>query len=423
MAFLNKILTLFFILFVMLCFYTTKVWATDNYLNDFENDNDWTITNNSVLFSLTSQEFHSATQSAIINNTSSTSYGIEHIESNIQPNLNYNFKAFIKILNPAPSKVLLRIAWYSSADGSGAQIKTTDSEIITTETSWKEINTTAIAPTDAHSAKLRLLVANGMAYFDDISFQQIQLSLPTIFIVTTPTNTPEIITGISISEAMVNPQSGDSEWVELYNQNNFDVTLQNWFIDDIENGGASPKQFSLIIPANGYASADISSSLFNNSNDDVRLLNAEKVTIDSFSYEDSKPNITIGKYDNMFCFQKPSKNAINNECEQNNVDTITPTKVPSPVPSISASVLGVSTIKKVLNSPVPSPLPTLKKYLLPQSQLKQSNTTGEIPIITFSEKKQGLLGDSAKPWLMISGSYSILAFISISIKTFILKHP
>ncbi|MDO9028216.1 MAG: lamin tail domain-containing protein [Candidatus Roizmanbacteria bacterium] len=104
----------------------------------------------------------------------------------------------------------------------------------------------------------------------------------------TPTPTPQSYDNIFISEAMVNPPTGGKEWVEIYNDNDFPVSLKNWFIDDLENAGSSPKIFSLEINGKSYSVFDLTSSVFNNDGDDVRLLDFNKNVKDDFEY--GKPN-------------------------------------------------------------------------------------------------------------------------------------
>ena len=48
---------------------------------------------------------------------------------------------------------------------------------------------------------------------------------------------------IYISEAMINPLIGEKEWVEIYNDNDFSVSLNNWHIDDMENAGSKEGLF------------------------------------------------------------------------------------------------------------------------------------------------------------------------------------
>ncbi|MCP4210324.1 MAG: lamin tail domain-containing protein [Halieaceae bacterium] len=55
-----------------------------------------------------------------------------------------------------------------------------------------------------------------------------------------PTPSPTTIpTGILINEYLAAPASGESEYVELFNSNPFDVDLSGCQIDDIA-GGSSP---------------------------------------------------------------------------------------------------------------------------------------------------------------------------------------
>ena len=60
-----------------------------------------------------------------------------------------------------------------------------------------------------------------------------------------------------LSEVMVQPESGNNEWIEVYNANEFEVALDNWYIDDLENAGTTPKQLPLTIPAKSYVSYDL----------------------------------------------------------------------------------------------------------------------------------------------------------------------
>lgn len=147
----------------------------------------------------------------------------------------------------------------------------------------------------------------------------------------TPSPTPISYNNIYISEVMANPPPGENEWIELFNNNDFSVSLTNWFIDDIENGGSSPKLFSLDIPAKNYGVIKFTSSLFNNTGDSVRLLDFNKSSIDDFEYASTTQEKTLGRtsFDSdEFCLQEPSKGNINNSCINP-----TPTPIPTPQPT------------------------------------------------------------------------------------------
>lgn len=154
-------------------------------------------------------------------------------------------------------------------------------------------------------------------------------STPTL----TPTPAPVEISNIFLSEVMANPDTGEKEWVEIYNDNDIAVTLENWSIDDIENAGSSPKQFTLTIEAKNYIIYDLSSSMFNNDGDSVRLLDTNKNVIDSFEYTTTTKTKSLGRvaFDtDIYCIQEPTKNSSNNTCiDPTPTPTLTPTKTPT----------------------------------------------------------------------------------------------
>jgi hypothetical protein len=75
--------------------------------------------------------------------------------------------------------ILLRVSWYASADGSGRQLSTADSQPLTADAPrFVALDTPPVqAPAEARSARARLLLrpvsgAPATAYFDDVSFQE-----------------------------------------------------------------------------------------------------------------------------------------------------------------------------------------------------------------------------------------------------------
>lgn len=157
----------------------------------------------------------------------------------------------------------------------------------------------------------------------------------------TPTAVPISYNNIYLSEFMAYPETDQNEWVELYNANNFTVYLVNWYIDDIENAGSSPKIFSKEIPALGYAVFELSSAVFNNDEDNVRLLDFNSILKDSFSYKDATKGKSFGRVfpANDFCLQMSSKGIANTLClnetpaaSPTSSPTSTPTKTPTPAP-------------------------------------------------------------------------------------------
>lgn len=163
----------------------------------------------------------------------------------------------------------------------------------------------------------------------------------------TPTDNPVFFDNIFISEAMVYPEAGEKEWIEIYNNNDFNVNLENWYIDDIESEGATPKVFSLSINPYDYTIVELSFSMFNNNGDSVRLLDFNKNLKDSFEYKDAFKSKTFARTSfesDDFCLQEPTKNKANNDCLVSDTITVTdiintktpkPSKTPTPVNKIS----------------------------------------------------------------------------------------
>ncbi len=150
---------------------------------------------------------------------------------------------------------------------------------------------------------------------------------------------PQTIGNIFLSEVLPNPEDGN-EWVELYNNNSYEVILTDWYIDDAPDSGSAPKKFSLTLSPLSYATIELSSAIFNNSGDTVRLLQPDKSELESFEYTSTTKGKSFSKQgyarDTNWCLTTPSKNLPNNSCEQtiqpiNNTTTvsISPTNINS----------------------------------------------------------------------------------------------
>lgn len=106
---------------------------------------------------------------------------------------------------------------------------------------------------------------------------------------------------IVINEVMPAPYSRYSyEWVELYNPNSVSVDISGFKIDDIANGGSSEYTipYGTVIPAYGYWVYKPSTSVFNNSGDDVRLMNSSGSQIDKVTYGSSSYDKSWYRYPN-----------------------------------------------------------------------------------------------------------------------------
>jgi len=215
------------------------------------------------------------------------------------------------------------------------------------------------------------------------------------------------LTNIYLSEVMVNPVSGEKEWVEIYNNNDFPVSLSNWYVDDLENAGSSPKIFSLEIAQKSFGVFNLTSSMFNNDGDSVRLLDFNKNLKDDFEYSKTETGKTLGRpsFDSDdFCLQEPSKNSVNNSC-------INPT--PTPItPTPTERVILSSTINNPLSKiPINMGRETRPlQYLSSISYPLSSDVLGISDELMINSPNNKLLINLLT---ILSCSYSLLTIISI----------
>ncbi len=94
-------------------------------------------------------------------------------------------------------------------------------------------------------------------------------------------------TGIIFNEILPSPEGPDAEeeWIELYNQNDFDVDLSGWTIQDT-TGSAKTYTLNAKIPALGYLvlSRPETKITLNNTGDGLNLFNPNEEIVDSVDF-------------------------------------------------------------------------------------------------------------------------------------------
>lgn len=212
-----------------------------------------------------------------------------------------------------------------------------------------------------------------------------------------PTGAPVSHGNLYLSEVLPNPEEGNKEWVEIYNDNDSQVSLINWYIDDGENTGSAPKPFSLTIEAKDYGPVEMDGSFFNNDGDTVRLLDFNKVEKNRFTYPNSEKGKTYGRTSPTgadFCWQTPTRGAANASCPA--TQTAAPTPINGPTPdAITAS--------NTATNPSPSPSATPTAATTPaliivdshtEKTVKPENTTageGEVLAATDENNAQRII--------------------------------
>lgn len=232
-------------------------------------------------------------------------------------------------------------------------------------------------------------------------------STPTLTNSPTPTNTPtpKDYSNIFISEFMAYPESGD-EWVELYNDNDFEVNLDGWFIDDRADGGSSPRAISGTIPPKGYKQFYLSSAYLNNDGDDVRLLNGNQNEKDKTSFESSTKGKSWSKDKNgKWCQTEPTPDVANPDCPG-----VENSSSPTPTPKMPTSTSNPTPTSK------PTPIPTLKTTPTATESGEilgetQEATTGFYPLGATEEAKQEEKPTGSNKRIWLGRMFLILGFL------------
>lgn len=249
---------------------------------------------------------------------------------------------------------------------------------------------------------------------------------PTTQLTTTPTTTPTPVPIIILSEIYPYPKDDEYEWVELYNATDTEVILNNWYIDDIENGGSSPDAFSTLIPSKQFIVIEYQKSFLNNSGDTVRLLDPTLQEVSSVSYGQSYEGDSFGISDesHILCKQVSSKNSANFPCLNITPTpttiklskTPTPSKQPKATPAppqhIANQVLGLntSTIKSIT-------ITGQQKYKSTQNTDEQTHKSSEIIIEQTANKKSSQQVVSFLSFSTFTSSLLTICSILLKIKS------
>lgn len=182
---------------------------------------------------------------------------------------------------------------------------------------------------------------------------------PTVTPTLTSVPAPNSYSNIYISELMAYPEGGN-EWVELYNNNDYEVDLFGWFLDDIAGGGKSPRMISGKVGRKSYKQYYLDDFFLNNDGDDVRLLNGSQTEKDKKTFTNSRKGKSWSKDSGgNWCETDPTPDAANPVCSSPTstpVLTLTPTatEIPTVTPGFITTpaeeeILAEPTSKKVTN--------------------------------------------------------------------------
>jgi len=132
---------------------------------------------------------------------------------------------------------------------------------------------------------------------------------------------------VIISEVYPNPNSEETEWVELFNNSESIIFLENWQLWDQKSKPSLIHQFTNeVINPNEYLMISLKSVL-NNSGDTVLIYDDQQVIQDSLTYLSSKKDYSWSKNQTTgeILETLPTPNGAN----------ISPTPIPSPSPTLA----------------------------------------------------------------------------------------
>lgn len=154
---------------------------------------------------------------------------------------------------------------------------------------------------------------------------------------------------VVINEVYPNPQTGEPEWIELYNPDTTSYDISTWKLQDVLSTPSVLHIFTnnTFIEATSYLTIDLTSQKLNNTADGVILFDQNGSTIDSMNYSSSETNKSWSRINqNEWILTTPTKGI------HNPVPTPTPSLTPSPSPSPQSVPL--DTIRVISFSPCPN---------------------------------------------------------------------
>lgn len=231
----------------------------------------------------------------------------------------------------------------------------------------------------------------------------------------TPSPTPNDYSNLFISEYFPYPDSGN-EWVEVYNSNDFNVSLDGWSIDDIADDGSAPVVISGVVNTKSYKVFYLSTAFLNNGGDDVRLLDGNKTEKDKTSFESSTKGKSWSKdTNNNWCQVNPTPNSSNSSCPD-------PTPTPTPTPTLTPTPRPTPTPTPVLKS---SPTPSVSPPTLPPLTVRGGTEEGDIKETPLISPSPQVLSTSTRRFnfpaivLTIVGGIVFAASVGLIIKEYV----
>lgn len=186
---------------------------------------------------------------------------------------------------------------------------------------------------------------------------------------------PPIIKTLLISEIYPSPNSGEEEWIEIFNWGTGDIDLTNWQISDLSSKSNLPGE--VISPGQYLLLSDLSITL-NNTGDTISLIAPDGEVANELVYGSTKKGEAVARFGTSWelldSTNRPTPQAANLPRYNEPKPTPTPKRTSpqdSPPPAES----------------LPAATPTLPKYKLPNTKiavLPQVNSAGRLTKLNLS---------------------------------------
>lgn len=215
---------------------------------------------------------------------------------------------------------------------------------------------------------------------------------------------PVFASDVVMNEILANPNSGENDWIEIYNPTESQIDLSNYYFDDddvlvvdgqIQKGtsdpGSDPQKLSGILPFHSTCFWDANNSL-NKSGDKPSLFLLNGVVVDSYQYSNAEQNKSFARVPDGSDWQSnqtPSKSS--DDCS-----TLAPTPPFTPAPSPKPTSIPKPTATP---NPTPTPKPTATPRPSPTekpSPTKAQSTVAQKATLAPTSKKENSFSLASK---------------------------
>lgn len=186
-----------------------------------------------------------------------------------------------------------------------------------------------------------------------------------------------------ITEVLAQPETGQPEWVEVFNP---DDTAQNLSGFVLKDQLAAPSVLYTFgeqsVGPGQYFMVELSGSKLNNAGDGVQLYTASGSLLDTMTFSSSQKGLSWQKYAHGWCEAAPTPAGPHSCPEPTPTPSPTPSATPqpttSPLPSASASPSPPTQVSSTQTAVMPSQSPTPQPSSSPSADSQQAEISAQL---------------------------------------------